>query len=135
MVLATVDQICRPIPVPVLVLVDDDPAVRHALSFAFETAGIRVVTFADAEAALSVRDRTAWSCLVLDQKLPGISGLDLLERLRAAGVEAPTILITTHPTRITRQRALAAGVEIVEKPLLDNQLSQKVREIMIGAPG
>lgn len=135
MVLATVDQICRPIPVPVLVLVDDDPAVRHALGFAFETAGVRVHTFADAEAVLNVHDRTAWSCLVLDQKLPGMSGLDLLERLRAAGVEAPTILITTHPTRITRQRALEAGVEIVEKPLLDNQLSKKVREIMIGAPG
>jgi len=115
---------------PVLALVDDDPAVRHALSFAFETAGFEVATFADAEAALAAPEQRSWRCLVLDQKLPGMSGLDLLERLRAAGIEAPTILITTHPNRATRARALAAGVEIVEKPLIDNQLSQRVRDIM-----
>lgn len=127
------DQILRPPPAPVLALVDDDPAVRHALSFAFETAGFCVASFADAEAALKAPDQSAWRCLVLDHKLPGMSGLDLLERLRAAGVQAPTILITTHPTRAIRQRAFAAGVDIVEKPLLDNLLSQKVREIMIDA--
>lgn len=117
-----------------LALVDDDPAVRHALSFAFETTGIPVATFADAESALIAPDQAAWGCLVLDQKLPRMNGLDLLARLRAAGMNAPTILITTHPSRETRARALAAGVDIVEKPLLDNQLSQKVREIMIEAP-
>lgn len=113
-----------------LALVDDDPAVRHALSFAFETAGIAVATFADAEAALGASDQASWQCLVLDQKLPGMSGLDLLDRLRARGVSAPTILITTHPSLDTRRRASAAGVEIIEKPLLDNQLSQKVRAIV-----
>lgn len=117
-----------------LALVDDDPAVRHALSFAFETAGITVATFADAESALAAPDQGAWRCLVLDQKLPRMSGLDLLERLRAAGVIVPSILITTHPSRETRARALAAGVEIVEKPLLDNQLSRMVRELMADAP-
>ncbi|PZO53857.1 MAG: hypothetical protein DCF16_06055 [Alphaproteobacteria bacterium] len=126
------DQVCR-FP-PVLALVDDDPAVRHALSFAFETAGITVATFADAESALAAPDQGAWRCLVLDQKLPRMSGLDLLERLRAAGVIVPSILITTHPSRETRARALAAGVEIVEKPLLDNQLSRMVRELMADAP-
>jgi FixJ family two-component response regulator len=119
---------------PVLALVDDDPALRHALSFAFETAGISVAAFADAESALAAADKAAWRCLVLDHKLPAMSGLDLLERLRAAGVRAPSILITTHPSRETRARALAAGVEIVEKPLLDNQLSRKVHDLLIGAP-
>lgn len=113
-----------------LALVDDDPAVRHALSFAFETAGVSVSAFSDAESALASPDRMAWRCLVLDQRLPGISGLDLLERLRAAGVQAPSILITTNPSRDTRLRAREAGVEIVEKPLLDNQLSKKVRELI-----
>ncbi len=121
-------------PAPVLALVDDDPAVRHALSFAFETAGFEVATFADAETALAAPEQASWRCLVLDQKLPGMSGLDLLERLRAAGIGAPTILITTHPSRATRARALAAGVEIVEKPLIDNQLSQRVRDIMAAPP-
>ncbi len=113
-----------------LALVDDDPAVRHALSFAFETTGISVATFADAESALAAPDQAAWTCLVLDQRLPRMSGLDLLARLRAAGVTAPAILITTNPSREMRARASAAGVEIVEKPLLDNQLSRKVRELM-----
>ncbi len=130
MVRATLDQTRPP---PVLVLVDDDPAVRHALSFAFETNGIEVATFADAETALAAADQEAWQCLVLDQNLPGMNGLDLLERLRAAGIHAPTILITTHPSRATRARAFYAGVEIVEKPLLDNQLAQLVRGIMEGA--
>ncbi len=124
----TLDQVYR--FQPVLALVDDDPAVRHALSFAFETTGISVAAFADAESALAAPDRAAWACLVLDQKLPRMSGLDLLARLRVAGVSVPAILITTNPSREMRARALAAGVEIVEKPLLDNQLSRKVRELM-----
>lgn len=118
-----------------LALVDDDPAVRHSLAFAFETVGISVSAFSDAESALASPDRLAWRCLVLDQRLPGISGLELLDRLRAAGVRAPSILITTNPSRETQARARAAGVEIVEKPLLDNQLSKKVQALMAGAAG
>lgn len=113
-------------------LVDDDPAVRHALSFAFETAGIPMVTFADAESALAATQQKDWRCLILDQKLPRMNGLDLLAHLRAAGVTAPSILITTHPSVATRARAGAAGVEIIEKPLLDNQLALKVLEIIQG---
>ncbi|MGE0533113.1 MAG: response regulator transcription factor [Hyphomonadaceae bacterium] len=120
---------------PTLAVVDDDPAVRHALSFAFETAGISVVTFADAESALESPQRSTWRCLILDQKLPRMSGLDLLDRLRAEGVHAPTILITTHPSREMRLRAAKAGVEIIEKPLLDNKLSQKVRAIINAVSG
>jgi FixJ family two-component response regulator len=117
---------------PILALVDDDPAVRQSLTFAFETAGISVSAFSDAESALASPDRLAWRCMVLDQRLPGISGLELLDRLRAAGVRAPSILITTHPSYETRTRARAAGVEIVEKPLLDNQLSKRVSEFIAG---
>ncbi len=125
---ATLDQVRR-FP-PVLALVDDDPAVRHALSFAFETAGISVATFSDGESALASTSRPAWGCLVLDQRLPGLSGLDVLEQLRAVGVDAPCFLITTHPSRAVKLRASAAGVEIVEKPLLDGQLLNKVRVAM-----
>ena len=113
-----------------LALVDDDPAVRRALSFAFETAGFSVAAFSDAESVLAAPDRAKWRCLVFDQKLPGMSGLDLLARLRGEGVAAPAIIITTLPSRDSRARAQAAGVEIVEKPLLDNTLSQKVRQLI-----
>ena len=122
-------------PPPLLAVVDDDPAIRHALSFAFDTAGISVVAFADGEAALLAPDPLSWRCMVLDQRLPGISGLDLLDKLRALGVRAPAILITTYPSKAVVARACAVNVEIVEKPLLDNQLSRKVFAIMADAPG
>jgi FixJ family two-component response regulator len=132
MVRRILDQVCH--HPPVLAVVDDDPAVRHALSFAFETVGVAVVTFADAESALAAPMKQCWRCLILDQKLPRMTGLDLLVRLRAAGLTAPSILITTHPSRETRAHAFAAGVEVIEKPLLDDQLASKVRELMDGVP-
>jgi FixJ family two-component response regulator len=110
------------------VLVDDDPALLHALSFAFETEGYDVRSFADAEALLADSEAPAGSvCLVLDQRLPGMSGLALLAKLRAQNVAAPAILITTNPPSAVRREAEAAGVEIVEKPLLGADLADKVR--------
>lgn len=117
---------------PLLVLVDDDPAVLGSLSFAFETEGFAVQAYPDAESLLA-DGAPSCACLVLDQRLPGISGLDLLERLRAQGQSAPAVLITTHPSRATRDRAEAAGVEIVEKPLLGETLARHVREV-VNAP-
>ncbi len=113
-----------------LAIVDDDPAVRHALTFAFDTAGLKVASFADAETALAAPDRHTWSCVIVDQKLPGMSGLELLSLLRSEGCSAPTILITSNPSPELRERARAAGVDIVEKPLLDDELSRKVRELI-----
>jgi DNA-binding response OmpR family regulator len=70
---------------------------------------------------------------VLDQRLPGLSGLDLLERYRARGETSPAILITTNPSAATRERARTAGVEIVEKPLLGQGLTRRVLEL-VGSP-
>lgn len=110
-------------------LVDNDAALLHALSFAFETDGYEVHAFADAESLLAHPDaRHASVCFVLDQKLPGMSGLALLAALRAENITAPAILITSNPTASVRREAQAAGVEIVEKPLLDGLLASKVRE-------
>lgn len=117
-----------------LVLVDDDPALLHALSFAFETEGYHVRAFADAESLLADAESHHGSlCLVLDQKLPGMSGLALLAALRARNVAVPAILITSNPTSALRNEARAAGVEIVEKPLLDGILASKVREAVARA--
>jgi two-component system response regulator FixJ len=116
-----------------LVLVDDDPALLHALSFAFETEGYEVRAFADAESLLADAKAPNGSVLVLDQKLPGMSGLALLAALRARGVAVPAILITSNPTAALRREARAAGVEIVEKPLLDGVLAAKVREAVESA--
>ncbi len=114
-----------------LVLVDDDPAVLHALSFAFETQGYDVHPYANAEALLAASANLPGSaCFVLDHKLPGRTGLQLLQELRARAVTAPAILITSNPTAHVRAAAAAAGVEIVEKPLLGGTLEDKVREAL-----
>jgi|CXWL01.1.fsa_nt_gi FixJ family two-component response regulator len=112
-----------------LVLVDDDPALLHALSFAFEIEGYAVRAFGDAESLLADPDTPHLClCFVLDQKLPGMTGLALIAALRALDVAAPAILITSNPTAALRREARAVGIEIVEKPLLDGVLATKVRE-------
>lgn len=110
---------------------DDDPDLLHALSFAFETEGYDVRSFADAESLLAhPKAPQETVCLVLDQRLPGMSGLALLAALRARNVAAPAILITSNPPAAVRREARAAGVEIVEKPLLDGVLARKVHDVV-----
>lgn len=111
---------------PVLVLVDDDAAVAHAVKFAFELDGFEVRTYPDGEGLLAapLPDR---GCLVLDQHLPGLDGLDVLQRLRERGATLPAVLITTNPNRSLRNRARLAGAPIVEKPLLCDALLERVR--------
>ena len=118
-------------PRPLVILVDDDAAVLAALTFAFETGGYEVEAFADAESLLAAPAR-ACACFVVDQHLPGIEGVVLLERMRARGERAPLVLITTNPTAATRRRASAAGAEIVEKPLLGDALRLKVGQLTAG---
>lgn len=118
-------------PAPALILVDDDPALLHALSFAFETSGYDVRAYSDAEALLSDPWRPqSGACYIFDQKLPGRSGLALLQELRARDVRAPAIIITSNPSPALRNAALQEGASIVEKPLLGGVLEEKVREAL-----
>lgn len=113
-----------------LIVVDDDPHVLNALTFAFEADGYVVQAFDSGEAVIENPPREANSCLIIDQRLPGLSGLDTLARLRALGVTAPAVLVTTRPSLHVRREAEKAAVEIVEKPLLGNTLLQKVAEAL-----
>ncbi|MBY0564608.1 MAG: response regulator [Hyphomonadaceae bacterium] len=115
----------------VLALVDDDAPLRAALAFDLDIAGFQVSAFGDAESALAAAAEETWSCLIVDLKLPGMSGLDFAEELRRQGVVAPVILITTTPSRSTRARARAADLEIVEKPLLAGDLVRSIRRLLI----
>lgn len=112
-----------------LALVDDDAALLHALTFAFETRGYPVLAYATAEEALAAHREGEWRCLILDQRLPGMSGLDLLERLRHERLRTPALLITSNPSAATRRRAEKAGAEIIEKPILDDVLLERVRAL------
>lgn len=113
-----------------LVLVDDDPHVLHALRFAFETEGYHVRTHGRGEDLLIQPPTQPATCLVIDERLPGLSGLETVARLRATGVMTPAILITTHPTQSMIKRAAAAHVDIVEKPLIGDTLATTIRTLL-----
>jgi FixJ family two-component response regulator len=111
---------------PVIVIVDDDFAVRNSLAFALTEEGFLVKSYCSAEMVLDDARLSDASCLVIDQKLPGLSGLDLVDELRRRDVFAPIILITTGPTAKVRRAAAAAGIAIVEKPLIGDALFQEI---------
>ena len=110
---------------PVVVVVDDDPAVRSSLAFSLETEGIAVRVYETAAQLLAEVPPAA--CFIIDHRLPGMNGLDLLAELRRRQVTSPAILITTHPSAAVRARAAASGTVLIEKPLLGEALFQEVR--------
>jgi two-component system, LuxR family, response regulator FixJ len=117
-----------PVPDPVVVVVDDDPAVRNSLTFSLEIEGFTVRSYATGDELLKAGDFASCDCLVVDQKMPGLSGLDLIAKLRDRKIAAPAILITSHPSLLLRQRAERAAVPIVEKPLLGNALLDRIHD-------
>lgn len=119
---------------PTLVLVDDDFALRSALKFALELDGFRVQAFATGEDLLAADLPERDVCLVLDENLPGIGGLDSLEALRRRDVDLPALLITSHPGPGLRRRAGRLRVPIVEKPLIDDLLVRNIRSALGQAP-
>jgi two-component system, LuxR family, response regulator FixJ len=117
---------------PVILIVDDDPAVRNSLQFSLEIEGFIVRAYANANELLSDPALPNRGCVVVDQKMPGMTGLDLVASLRARHVLLPAILITSNPTAMVRGRAADAGVPVVEKPLLGDALSRQIREALAG---
>ena len=113
-----------------LIVVDDDPHVLAALKFTFEADGCAVVTLTNGEELINGPRPVAEDCIVIDERLPGRTGLQTLAQLRAVGVATPAILITTHPSLAVRRRAEALGVEIIEKPLIGDGLSRRVAALM-----
>ena len=103
----------------------------NALGFALEAEGYLVTPCMTAAAALELARAT--DCLVVDLKLPDMDGLALIASLRKRGVLAPAILITTNPDDQCRRNAARADVEIVEKPLIDGQLRQRIEAAIEGA--
>ena len=114
--------------VPVVFVVDDDASVRSSLKFLISTVGLQVETFDSAEAALQRVPQDAPSCLVLDVRLRGLSGLDLQQELAARNCQIPIVFITGHGDIPMSVRAMKAGaVEFLTKPFRDQDLLDAVR--------
>ena len=108
---------------PLIHLVDDDQAVRDGLALLIGTVGLRVQCWADPQRFLAQFDRSAIGAIVLDVRMPGISGLSVLDALIAQGVDQPVIMLTGHGTVEMCRRAFKGGAaEFLEKPVDDQQL-------------
>jgi FixJ family two-component response regulator len=115
---------------PVVAVVDDDVAVCNSLKFSLELEGLEVRTFPGGVELLRAPDIAACDCFVIDQKMPGMSGLELIDRLRDRHIVAPVILIISQPSAALSARAASAQVPIVEKPLLGNALIDGIRDAL-----
>lgn len=110
-------------------IVDDDQAVARSLRWLIETVRLQVETFASAQAFLDGYDAAKPGCLVLDVRMPGMSGLELQERLAAQrGYHVPIIFITGHGDVQMAVRAVQAGAfDFVEKPFNDQDLLDRIQ--------
>ena len=112
---------------PIIAIVDGDPELCSSLRFALQVEGFDVRVYPGARAILDDGSIADLSCIVVDQNLPVMTGLELIARLRALSVRVPMILITGRPSAVLSLLALHAGVPIVEKPFLGNALMDQIR--------
>jgi len=113
---------------PAVFIVDDDASVRTALSSLIRSVGLRVELFASATEFLAAKRPDGPSCLVLDVRLPGTSGLDFQAELARAGIRIPIIFITGHGDIPMTVKAMKAGaVEFLTKPFRDQDLLDAIQ--------
>jgi RNA polymerase sigma factor (sigma-70 family) len=113
---------------PVVFVVDDDPSVRSSLKFLLSSMGLQVESFDSAETFLQRKPPDAPSCLVLDVRLRGLSGLDFQRELAARNIRIPIVFVTGHGDIAMSVRAMKAGaIEFLTKPYRDQDLLDAVR--------
>jgi FixJ family two-component response regulator len=116
-------------PSPVVFVVDDDASIRDALTSLIRSVGLSVETFGSARGFLTRQPTDAPGCLVLDVRLPGLSGLDLQRELAAAQITMPIIFITGHgDIPMTVQAMKAGAVEFLTKPFRDQELLDAIAQ-------
>ena len=112
-------------------IIDDDSGVREAIRDLVESVGLQAESFATAQEFLASERRDGPSCLVLDVRLPGISGLDLQHELKKAGVKIPIIFISGHADIPMSVRAMKSGaVEFLTKPFSDQDLLDVIQRAL-----
>ncbi|HEY0834926.1 MAG TPA: response regulator transcription factor [Azospirillum sp.] len=114
---------------PTVFVVDDDEAMRTSLAWLIGSVGLAVETFDSAAAFLAAVPDDRPGCLVLDVRMPGMSGLELQDALARRGCELPVIIVTGHADVPMAVRALRAGaVDLIEKPFNDQHLLDRIHE-------
>lgn len=112
-------------------IVDDDPAVRDAMRWLMEQVKLKAKVYSSADEFLSAYSPAERACLILDVRMPGMSGLELQERLNASGALLPIIIITGHGDVPLAVRAMKAGaVEFLQKPFNDQLLLDTVQSAL-----
>jgi two-component system, LuxR family, response regulator FixJ len=115
-------------PDPVIYVIDDDDAARHSLEFLLKTAGLAVRSFDGARAFLNVLPQIKSGCIITDVRMPDITGIDLLRKVKELGVDIPVIVITGHGDISLAVEAMKIGaVDFLEKPFEDDALLAAVR--------
>jgi FixJ family two-component response regulator len=118
---------------PAVSVVDDDESLRRSLRNLLRSVGFGVETFASAEEFLRSAQRENTRCLVLDLRLTGMSGLDLLQHLAVADSHMPVVILTAHGDEETRRRSLRAGaLAFLDKPFRSAALLDAVRTALHG---
>ena len=116
---------------PVVFVVDDDPEVRISTARLIESTDLDVETFGSAQEFLSSQRRDGPACLVLDVRLPGLSGLDLQRALTDADIQLPIIFITGHGDIPMSVQAMKAGaIEFLTKPFRDQDLLDAIGQAL-----
>lgn len=117
----------------IVFIVDDDAGVRASLSMLMRSIGLDARTFDSGEAFLSAFDAGACGCVLLDVRMPGMSGLEVKQQLAAMDAEIPVIFLTAQGEEEIPESS--GGIERVQKPFRDDYLVRRVRELTSRASG
>ena len=112
---------------PLVIVVDDDAAVRNSLKFLLEIDGFAVRTYESAQELVRVGDLSDCRCLIVDQDMRHMTGFELDAALRKEGFDVPAILISENVTPALKKRASNMGIPVIEKPLVGNGLIELIR--------
>ena len=116
---------------PLIAILDDDESMRDATDNLLQSAGFSTATFPDAESFLSSAIRSRAACVVADMRMPGMTGLQMYQQLRARGEQIPTVLITAYPGSSLRTQARQAGITCcLSKPFAPDELLECVHEAL-----
>jgi RNA polymerase sigma factor (sigma-70 family) len=114
---------------PIVYVVDDDPAVLDAIRLLLRSVGLASQTFESASAFLGAFDPEQPGCLVLDVRMPGMSGIDLQEKLHEMGISIPIVFVTAHGDIPMAVQAVKAGaLDFIPKPFRDQDLLDRVQQ-------